>query len=93
MVPHNPLSLSLCITQGNTSITQAGGKPLHITSPNSLGSYVSEDFCLPHGAWTVKMDAPNGTHPEMASYGNWSYLESNPDCRETGACRGSEIIT
>ena len=64
------LYLYLSITQGNTSITQAGGKPLHITSPNSAGSYVSEDFCLPRGAWTVKMDAPNGTHPEMASYGN-----------------------
>ena len=87
------LYLYLSITQGNTSITQAGGKPLHITSPNSLGSYVSENFCLPRGAWTVKMDAPNGTHPEMASYGNDSHWASNPECVETGDCRGDEIIT
>ena len=48
--------------------------PLHITSNstsrNSLTSYsfsyVSEDFCLPNGAWTIKMNvAPGGTHPEM----------------------------
>ena len=87
------LYLYLSITQGNTSIAQAGGKPLHITSPNSLGSYVSENFCLPRGAWTVKMDAPNGTHPEMASYGSHHYATSNPECVETGDCRGSEIIT
>jgi hypothetical protein len=56
------------------SITEAGGLPLHITSNstsrNSLTSYsfsyVSEDFCLPNGAWTIKMNvAPGGTHPEM----------------------------
>ena len=62
--------LQLSITQGNTTITQAGGKPLTVTSPNTLESggfnVVSEDFCLGYGNWTVRMGAP--THPEMASY-------------------------
>ena len=56
--------------QGNTSITQAGGKPLTVTSPNTLETngfnVLSEDFCLGYGNWTVKTTAP--THPEMASY-------------------------
>jgi len=40
--------MELSITQGNTSITEAGGKPLTIASPNSAGmTYMSEDFCLP----------------------------------------------
>ena len=60
----------LSITQGDTTITQAGGKPLTVTSPNTLetGGFnvLSEDFCLGYGNWTVKMTAP--THPEMASY-------------------------
>ena len=62
--------LQLSITQGDTTITQAGGKPLTVTSPNTLESggfnVVSEDFCLGYGNWTVKTTAP--THPEMASY-------------------------
>ena len=62
--------LQLSITQGDTTITQAGGKPLTVTSPNTLESggfnVVSEDFCLGYGTWTVKATAP--THPEMASY-------------------------
>ena len=62
--------LQLSITQGDTTITQAGGKPLTVTSPNTLESggfnVVSEDFCLGYGNWTVRMGAP--THPEMASY-------------------------
>ena len=60
----------LSITQGDTAITQAGGKPLTVTSPNSLESggfvVVSEDFCLGYGNWTVKTTAP--THPAMANY-------------------------
>ena len=60
----------LSITQGNTTITQAGGKPLTVTSPNTLqtGGFnvLSENFCLGYGNWTVKTTAP--THPEMASY-------------------------
>ena len=62
--------VQLSITQGDTTITQAGGKPLTVTSPNTLESggfnVVSEDFCLGYGTWTVKATAP--THPEMASY-------------------------
>ena len=62
--------MQLSITQGDTTITQAGGKPLTVTSPNTLESggfnVVSEDFCLGYGNWTVRMGAP--THPEMASY-------------------------
>jgi len=60
----------LSITQGDTTITQAGGKPLTVTSPNALDTggfnVLSEDFCLGYGSWTVKTTAP--THPEMASY-------------------------
>ena len=70
--------LQLSITQGDTTITQAGGKPLTVTSPNTLESggfnVVSEDFCLGYGTWTVKATAP--THPEMASYnrtGGYNY--------------------
>ena len=62
--------LQLSITQGDTTITQAGGKPLTVTSPNTLDSggfnVVSEDFCLGDGSWTLRMSRP--THPEMASY-------------------------
>ena len=62
--------VQLSITQGDTTITQARGKPLTVTSPNTLESggfnVVSEDFCLGYGTWTVKATAP--THPEMASY-------------------------
>ena len=65
--------VQLSITQGNTIITQAGGKPLTVTSPNTLASdlvggfnVVSEDFCLGPGEWTVKATA--STHPKMASY-------------------------
>ena len=62
--------VQLSITQGDTTITQAGGKPLTVTSPNTLetGGFnvLSEDFCLGYGTWTVKATAP--THPEMASY-------------------------
>ena len=54
--------LQLSITQGDTTITQAGGKPLTVTSPNTLESggfnVVSEDFCLGYGNWTVRMGAP-----------------------------------
>jgi len=63
--------LQLSITQGDTTITQAGGKPLTVTSPNTLESggfnTLSEDFCLGYGNWTVKMTAPN-YHPDMANY-------------------------
>merc|ERR1712127_1149590 len=45
--------MELSITHGNTSITEAGGLPLTITSPNSALTYMSEDFCLPYGDWTV----------------------------------------
>jgi len=66
--------LQLSITQGDTTITQAGGKPLTVTSPNTLESggfnTLSEDFCLGYGNWTVKITAP--THPEMASYGTFT---------------------
>ena len=62
--------LQLSITQGDTTITQAGGKPLTVTSPNTLESggfnVLSESFCLGYGTWTVRMNKP--THPEMASY-------------------------
>ena len=62
--------VQLSITQGNNTITQAGGKPLTVTSPNTLetGGFnvVSEDFCLGPGEWTVKATA--STHPKMASY-------------------------
>ena len=67
--------LQLSITQGDTTITQAGGKPLTVTSPNTLDggrgfNFLSEDFCLGYGNWTVNMTAP--THPEMASYGTFT---------------------
>jgi len=56
--------MELSITQGNTSITEAGGKPLTITSPNSAGlTYMSEDFCLPYGSWTVKMKLNTTLNP------------------------------
>lgn len=56
--------MELSITQGNTSITEAGGKPLTITSPNSAGlTYMSEDFCLPYGSWTVKMKLNTTVNP------------------------------
>ena len=68
--------LQLSITQGDTTITQAGGKPLTVTSPNTLEgdgfNVVSEDFCLGYGSWTVRMGAP--THPEMASYNESAHL-------------------
>ena len=64
--------LQLSITQGDTTITQAGGKPLTVTSPNTLDSgrgfnFLSEDFCLGYGTWTVKMPASD-YHPDMAYY-------------------------
>ena len=34
--------MELSITQGNTSITEAGGKPLTITSPNSALTYMCD---------------------------------------------------
>ena len=55
--------MELSITQGNTSITEAGGKPLTITSPNSALTYMSEDFCLPYGNWTVKMNLNTTLNP------------------------------
>lgn len=57
--------MELSITQGNTSITAAGGKPLTMTSPNSPGTltYMSEDFCLPYGNWTVKMNVNTTLNP------------------------------
>jgi len=62
----------MSITQANITITQASGKPLTVTSPNTLqtGGFnvLSENFCLGYGNWTVKLTAP--THPEMASYVN-----------------------
>tara|TARA_B100000768_G_scaffold128972_1_gene119620 strand:- start:47 stop:925 length:879 start_codon:yes stop_codon:yes gene_type:complete len=67
--------LQLSITQGNTTITQAGGKPLTVTSPNTLDSggfnVVSEDFCLGDGIWTVRQGAfawGPSTHPETGTY-------------------------
>jgi len=67
--------LQLSITQGNTTITQAGGKPLTVTSPNTLDSggfnVVSEDFCLGDGIWTVRQAAfawGPSTHPETGTY-------------------------
>ena len=67
--------LQLSITQGDTTITQAGGKPLTVTSPNTLDSggfnVVSEDFCLNDGNWTVRMGAfawDSSTHPEFGAY-------------------------
>jgi hypothetical protein len=87
------------------SITEAGGLPLHITSNstsrNSLTSYshsyVSEDFCLPNGAWTIKMNvAPGGTHPEM-KFLDYALLDklnaSHQTCVDAGACRNFETIT
>ena len=67
--------MQLSITQGDTTITQAGGKPLTVTSPNTLESggfnVVSEDFCLGYGNWTVRTGSfawgPQ-THPGMGSY-------------------------
>ena len=62
--------VQLSITQGDTTITQAGGKPLTVTSPNTLESggfnVLSESFCLGYGTWKIRMNKP--THPEMASY-------------------------
>jgi len=67
--------LQLSITQGDTTITRAGGKPLTVTSPNTLDSggfnVVSEDFCLGDGNWTVRMGAfawGPSTHPEFGAY-------------------------
>jgi len=67
--------LQLSITQGDTTITQAGGKPLTVTSPNTLDSggfnVVSEDFCLGDGIWTVRQGAfawGPSTHPETGTY-------------------------
>ena len=67
--------LQLSITQGDTTITQAGGKPLTVTSPNTLDSggfnVVSEDFCLGYGNWTVRTGAfawNSSTHPEFGAY-------------------------
>ena len=67
--------LQLSITQGDTTITQAGGKPLTVTSPNTLGgggfNVVSEDFCLGDGKWKVRMGAfawNPSTHPEFGAY-------------------------
>ena len=56
--------MELSITQGNTSITEApNGKPLTITSPNRALVYISEDFCLPYGDWTVKMSLNTTLNP------------------------------
>ena len=56
--------MELSITQGNTSITEAGGLPLTMTSPNSAGlTYISEDFCLPYGNWTVDMSVNTTLNP------------------------------
>ena len=64
--------LQLSITQGDTTITQAGGKPLTVTSPNTLESggfnVLSESFCLGYGTWKIRMTKPKPAHPEMASY-------------------------
>ena len=79
--------LQLSITQGDTTITQAGGKPLTVTSPNTLetGGFnvLSEDFCLGYGNWKVKMTAP--THPEMASYGTVTRYLTLEERRAPGA--------
>ena len=55
--------MELSITQGNTSITEAGGLPLTITSPNSALTYMSEDFCLPYGDWTVSTNLNTTLNP------------------------------
>ena len=72
--------LQLSITQGDTTITQAGGKPLTVTSPNTLHSggfnVVSEDFCLGYGNWKVKVTA--STHHEMASYKSGNHVNEEP---------------
>ena len=64
--------LQLSITQGDTTITQAVGKPLTVTSPNTLESggfnVLSESFCLGYGTWKIRMTKPKPAHPEMASY-------------------------
>ena len=67
--------LQLSITQGDTTITQAGGKPLTVTSPNTLESggfnVVSEDFCLGDGNWTVRQGAfawDSSTHLDFGDY-------------------------
>ena len=64
------LQLSITYDVDNTTITQAGGKPLTVTSPNTMESggfnVLSEDFCLAPGEYTIRM--PMATHPEMASY-------------------------
>ena len=77
----------LSITQGETTITQAGGKPLTVTSPNALDTggfnVLSEDFCLGYGNWSVKMNAP--THPEMASYGTSTDYLTLEERRAPGA--------
>ena len=72
--------VQLSITQGNNTITQAGGKPLTVTSPNTLHSggfnVVSEDFCLGYGNWKVKVTA--STHHEMASYKSGNHVNEEP---------------
>ena len=67
--------LQLSITQGDTTITQAGGKPLTVTSPNTLEgdgfNVVSEDFCLGDGIWTVRQGAfawDSSTHLDFGDY-------------------------
>lgn len=83
----------------------SSGAPLHFTandtSPNDALVFVSEDFCLPVGAWTVKMNL-NGTHPEMAPFGNETHPEPCPGSGAanwnassfvTGECRSWETIT
>ena len=51
---------------------------------------MSEDFCLPFGAWTVKMNVePNGTHPEMAPTATRLLLFRPNVCRKRRAPRPS----
>jgi len=75
LVGNTSQGLQLSITQGSTIITQAGGKPLTVTSPNTLegGGFnvVSEDFCLGDGIWTVRQGAfawGPSTHTGMGAY-------------------------
>ena len=74
------LQLSITYDVDNTTITQAGGKPLTVTSPNTLHSggfnVVSEDFCLGYGNWKVKVTA--STHHEMASYKSGNHVNEEP---------------
>ena len=72
--------MELSITQGNTSITEAGGLPLTMTSPNSPGSltYMSEDFCLPYGNWTVKMNVNTTLNPLVKE----DFFTSNESTRQ-----------